>query len=57
MFEVYLYDEQGCFLRKIPNVARLHYRARADQLHSEGFNVKVVDQEDGVVVYTLDAAP
>jgi len=57
MFDIYVYSSNsvGGSVRVIPD--QTEYRARAQLFAQAGFNVKVVDQEDGVVVYTLDALP
>lgn len=55
MFDVYKYDENDEFVDMVPDVKGSFYKAVANQLVSEGYSIKVVDQRDGVIVYTLDA--
>ena len=55
MFDVYVYNELGEFVDTIHDIAKDRYKALAMKLVAEDFSVKVVDQSDGVVVYTLDA--
>jgi hypothetical protein len=54
MFDIYLYDDDtGEFIGIDPEYPREAYRAAAQQWHGRGYNVKVVDTNDGVVVWTL----
>jgi hypothetical protein len=54
LFDIYTYDEDDgrCIgiHRMIPEDA---YKAMAEEFHRQGMAVKVVDLEDGVIVYTL----
>jgi len=56
-FDIYVYssDSVGGPVRIVPD--QTEYKARAQLFAQAGFNVKVVDQFDGAVVYTLDAMP
>lgn len=54
MFDLYIYDSYGDFIEMIPDVTGDRYAKVAMNLSNEGFSVKVVDQADGVVVYTSD---
>ena len=57
MFDIYVYssDSVGGSVRIVPD--QTEYKARAQLFAHAGFNIKVVDQYDGAVVYTLDALP
>ena len=57
MFDIYIYsaDSVGGAVRIERDQMKYEYKARAILFAQRGFNVKVVDQEDGAVVYTLDA--
>jgi hypothetical protein len=57
MFDIYVYssDSVGGPVRVIPD--QTEYKFRVQLFAQAGFNVKVIDQEDGAVVYTLDALP
>lgn len=53
MFDLYIYDSYGDFIEMIPDVSRDRWVKVAMNLSHEGFSVKVIDQADGVVVYTV----
>ena len=56
MFDIYAYDENGNFIEvAVSGCPADQYKAKALQLVCiEGYgSVKVVDQFDGVIVYTL----
>jgi hypothetical protein len=55
MFDIYFYDADNGELSGIErNVAEEHYKAMAAKFHFDlGYLVKVVDQYDGVIFYTL----
>jgi len=54
MFDIYVYDaDNGECIGTDPCYPENKYKAVAMSWHSRGFAVKVVDQFDGCVVYTL----
>ena len=54
MFDLYLYDaDNGNFIGLDPMRTAKTYKAAAMDWHGQGYAVKVVDLEDGCVVYTL----
>jgi hypothetical protein len=54
MFDLYLYDaDNGNFVGLDPMRTAKTYKAAAMDWHGQGYAVKVVDLEDGCVVYTL----
>lgn len=54
MFDIYCYDEDtGSCVGVSPMVPEDRYKAMAEEFHRQGMAVKVVDLEDGVIVYTL----
>jgi hypothetical protein len=55
MFDIFLYDENGEYLRTICYVDTYHKRVQ--ELTAKGYSVKVVSCYDGTIVYTLDAQP
>lgn len=55
MYDIFLYDENGEYLRTICYVD--NYKHTAAEMSARGYSVKVVDCNDGTVVYTLEAQP
>ena len=54
MFDIYLYDaDNGNFVGLDPERTAETYKAAAMDWNGKGYAVKVVDLEDGCVVYTL----
>jgi len=54
MFDIYLYDaDNGNFVGLDPERTAKTYKAAAMDWNGKGYAVKVVDLEDGCVVYTL----
>ena len=55
MFDIYLYDQDNGELFAIEHsIEEGEWKSFAHELNGEGYSIKVVDQNDGVVVYTLD---
>ena len=53
-FSVYVFEQdQGVLVRVIRDQSQKVSRVLAEELHNKGYAVKIVDQYDGVVVYTL----
>ena len=54
MFDIYVYDaDDGQLVGVDPGYAEMTVKAAAMSWHAKGHLVKVVDQFDGAVVYTL----
>lgn len=54
MFDIYGYDQDNGELMFIEHsIPQGHFKIFAQELHDEGYDIKVVDQEDGRVVWTL----
>jgi hypothetical protein len=54
MFDIYTYNEDdGRCIGIHRMIPKARYKALAEEFHRQGMAVKVVDLEDGVIVYTL----
>lgn len=57
MFDIYIYDDAGELFAIEHSIEDGYWKDMAEEIADEGKSVKVVDQSDGAVVYTLDAVP
>ena len=54
MFDIYIYDADNGELFGIEHsIDESCWKEFANEMHGEGWLIKVVDQADGAVVYTL----
>jgi hypothetical protein len=54
MFDIYLYGlDDGELFAIEHSIEDGYWKSFAQELHQEGWAIKVVDQSDGAVVYTL----
>jgi hypothetical protein len=54
MFDIYGYDQDNGELMFIEHsIPAEEYKSFAQELHDDGYDIKVVDQEDGCVVWTF----
>jgi len=56
IYSVYCFDEEGNLYPGVQHATKEGYKPLADELSSEGYHVKVFDN-DSACVYTLEAQP
>lgn len=54
MVDIYLYDADSGEIAFVGRgISKSSFKSRAELYHSQGYNIKVVDREDGCVIFTL----